>query len=156
MIYKHFQEYERLKAKGVLAITMLCEINHFILRCDANEQSKEHWLNLVKDEFTKNFDCNEIVSKIQQDYKKIKKIISVGEDFNEDEFLLILTLRIEMDLKKEFCDQMKVGISFPDCDSLDEEIILLPRKTQNNKKEYERAISLMKKNWGFLIQTKWF
>jgi hypothetical protein len=105
-------------------------------------------LNLTEDHLAKG------ESGIVRDVKYIEKIMSIGEEWNDDEILLVLQQRIFIDLFIAFYQERlarKISVDLTDADRQ----ILCGARMQKNRQSYETAIRQMKKNWGLPINSKW-
>jgi hypothetical protein len=82
--------------------------------------------------------------------QRISKILSVGNKWNEDEILLIITIRVQNDLLMEYLRFLgcKFHSTFPKHSSSHlRKILDLPP----NRKAFFQAINLAKRNWGLPI-----
>lgn len=149
-----FSEYLRLIpiAEPYLAIANLVQIHHCLSAMDAHSRTK--W-----DERLNQLQLTEEVLKaaelgVDRDVKYIERVLSIGTIWNDDEILLVLQQRIFVDLFLDFY-RYRFNREIPlDLDRADR-LIKSVARTPENKRSYEIAIRLMKKNWGLPIRSKW-
>ena len=96
----------------------------------------------------------QVIADFKKNFKRIKTILSVGEIWNEDEILLILTLRIGLELISDFLDaqgHFQVKVSFKEIDAMIEEAT----DAVQNRHNYDLAVQLVRQNCGLPIRNKW-
>lgn len=158
MLQNHLNLFDELYHNGAFqsALIKLAEMNNFLSVYNGSNKIKYKWIDLVEKKFTNsNFRIEDIVLAVNSDLKKIEKVISIGSEFNDDEFLLILTLKVQVELIADFFNNIGLNDMLPEFDNLDREIIEVSNQKQN-KIEFNKAANQMQKNWGFPIINKWF
>jgi hypothetical protein len=86
--------------------------------------------------------------------RRIMHILSIGTKFDEDELLLVLTLRIQIELVAEvltiFCiDAEEIALR-----RVDEELREIA-KSKENRRAFASAFGLLKKNCGIPVENQW-
>jgi hypothetical protein len=89
-------------------------------------------------------------------FEKTKKIISIGEFWLDDEWLLMFTYRFELEFIKDFL--LDKGLPFPDLDlhGLCEEMKAASLVGKKNKQQFQSAVNAITKNSSLPFLDIWF
>ncbi len=85
---------------------------------------------------------------------RIQRILSVGSEYNDDEYLLLITLHTELSLVIWYLQERGLECPLLDLDAIELEI----RETGRfpaNARALAKAISLMRRNWGLDVEMPW-
>jgi len=88
---------------------------------------------------------NLILKGIRNEVERAKWIMNIGNKWNDDEILLIMSIRIDVEMLKEYFEFSNIDFPNFDLKSIDEDLESL-KDSKLNKKDYYRALSLMDKN----------
>ena len=151
---ERFREYEKLNSLGeyYVAALELVQISHCL--SDAEWSVRDKWTRKLQTEQFSDVALQIIKAEILKDVNYIKHVLSIGEEWNSDEILLVLQQRVFIDLFSDFLLQfygIDLRLSVEEID----ELIQSTAKTKQNKLVFELAIRLMRKNWGLPIKSKW-
>lgn len=92
---------------------------------------------------------------ILSQYAKISRIMSVGDKWNEDELLLLITIKVQIDLLLEFLASR--GVRFESSEESKISIAISEiASSPSNVKTFKRAALLARRNWGVPIRHKLF
>jgi hypothetical protein len=105
---------------------------------------KNNFTSKVTDIFNE-MEIKDIGHKAKKDYNRFKHIVSIGDTWNDDEILLLMSLRIDLELLKNYFEFSNLEFPNLDLTALDESLAAL-RDSKLNKKDYYFALSLMDKN----------
>ena len=84
----------------------------------------------------------------------MRKILSVGGRYHEEEIVLLLTLRIQLELVITFLNDHLSMRYTGVLHDIDEELSTLSESSTNGR-AFRRATSLIKSNWGLPINSEW-
>lgn len=89
-------------------------------------------------------------------YEKTKRIISIGEFWLDDEWLLMFTYRFELEFIKDFL--LDKGLPFPELDlhGLCEEMKAASLVGKKNKQQFQSAANAITKNSSLPFLDIWF
>lgn len=139
---------EDLYASSMRLVQIFHSLNYL------HESQKRFWLSrLIQQEFTE-LSIEIIQSRLKEDIQYISHVLSIGEKWETEEILLILQQRIMIDLFIEFFLNLHgrlIKLEMKDIDYL----IKSTSKTKLNRNSFESAISLIKKNWGIPLNSRW-
>lgn len=90
------------------------------------------------------FEIESIKEKVTKDYERALRIMSIGNQWNEDEFLLLLTIRINLEIVRTMFDLM--GIEFGWNMRLFDEDLQDISKSKMNDNDYTLAKNLLLRN----------
>jgi hypothetical protein len=149
-----FQEYKKLILIGeyYAAVSRLVQIFHCLN--DADQEVRDKWVKQLRSERLPDAALHAIKAEISKDVEYIKHVLSIGEEWNDDEILLVLQQRIFVDLFEDFLRQL-YGIDLQLSVEQVDNMIESTAKTKQNKWAFESAIRLMRRNWGLPIKSKW-
>lgn len=95
-----------------------------------------------------------IYDQIESDHERLVRILSIGEKWDEDEVLLILTIYIQLKLIVKYFQDFEIDfnpISFSRIDELLEEL-----ESVANLKSLEISKNLIRKNWPAIQLNDFF
>jgi hypothetical protein len=97
-----------------------------------------------------------IYKNMRNYYEKSKRIISIGEFWLDDEWLLMFTYRFELEFMKDFL--LDKGLSFPELDlhGLCEEMKAASLVGKKNKQQFQSAVNAITKNTSLPFLDIWF
>lgn len=158
--YNMFQNLWREK-KYFCALSFLSTINFFIHNCSLNEDEKLVWSQ-------KCLDCNitqdilySIVKDLSYNVNRIEHMLSTGFNFNDHEFLLMMTIYEDIYYVCEYLKYRKIKIPNIYLEEVEREMIKLGQ-TDLNKNDFRSAYDTMMEtqtlpitssNWGFPSTT---
>lgn len=98
----------------------------------------------------------EIRAGVIKKYERIKQIISVGEFWLDDEWLLMFSLRFDIEFIKDFL--LDKGLPFPEIDlhGLCEEMKAASLVGKKNKQQFQSAVNAITKNSSLPFLDIWF
>jgi hypothetical protein len=134
------------------ALTYLAAISHCVPKLDTAAQSK--WVDFLRKEHPSEDAIRAAGIGIEKAAQIIRRILSIGTKWNDDEILLVLQKRIEIDLLLHFlneCCSRQLSIPLDDVD----EAILHLANSKENKRDFKLVVNQIKKNWGLPIESKW-
>lgn len=108
-----------------------------------NERS--NYFNKRISEVFKDSEILIISVEAKKDYNRFKHIVSIGDTWNDDEILLLMSIRTNLELLKNYFEFSNLEFPNLDLTALDESLAAL-RDSKLNKKDYYFALSLMDKN----------
>jgi len=151
---ERLQLYEHLWQEGApySAVKRLAEIFYCLPQLD--EAGRAKWMDQLWKEALPDNVVQVVVAGIEKDAQRIRRILSVGSKWNDDELLLVLQLKIEIEMLLAFLKRRYSHIPSSSFDDIDEDLTRIAR-SKENKRDFERAVSLMVKNWGLPIDIKW-
>ena len=154
---ERYDEYLKFRDCGEFfgAISNLSEIHNCIIHGQLDYSLCREWKEKLEGIPLSEEIIRSVKASIDEKYLRIQRIMSIGDIFNDDEFLLILTFRVQIELVVDFLGGKKADINGVDISRLDyeiEEII----ESKKNRKAFNSALSQMRKNWGLPITNKWF
>jgi hypothetical protein len=153
VLKNRFAEYESFAQKGAnsSAFTRLAEILNVVLNSELSKRMHYDFLKRVEDA-AKAIGKDAVHGDYEAKLLRLKKITSVGTDFNDDEVLLLLTLRVQLQVAAELYDHLgweSLGLSNPDID------VTIKRIMRTNEESSQTALALARKNWGLPLVTDW-
>lgn len=150
-----FQDYLHFLHGGSAysAIQKLGEIFNCLPMLSRSKQME--WIEQLRNERLSEATIDSVKSKIENDIKSIERIVSVGSKFIVEEFVLILTSRIQIELVLDLLQELGFDEIKVESDEIDDKITRISQ-VKENKEAFKDAISLLKKNWGVPITSKWF
>jgi len=149
-IQERWQEYERFKSVGeeYSALGRVAEIHSCLPKLP-------HKLKL---EFGRR--CRKVVldskviesakAGIREDEERIIRICSIGTKWHAEEFVLLITLQVQIDLLLRFLEDRGFTLRSKTNEECLQAIKHAARSTQN-RRAFEHAASLAKRNWGLPI-----
>ncbi len=149
---ERFIEYQHFRNEGAYhaALKRLAEISHCIPQLDRPERSK--WAERLRKEALTEEIIRAVKDGMEEDAQRIRRIFSHGSVWNDEEILLVLTIRIQIDLALAFLNERAVVTVATD--DIDEQMVHIS-KTSQNRRSFEVAIKLINANWGLPIRSKW-
>lgn len=131
----------------------------YIYNCITKENKSSQIGNLWKDKIFKPELTEEAYSYIKNSYIEIYnqmgKILSVGDRFNDDEFLLLISYHTSLCLVLEYLNARSLECPIVDLKGIEKEIIEFGRM-KKNKRDFNSAISQMRKNRKIPINIIWY
>ena len=155
---ERFREYEYLWPAGEYygAAKRLAELSHCL--SGLSDDARNDWSERIK--FFASPMPEGAITVLENglvgDAERIRRILSIGSRWNEDEVLLVLGMRIEIDLMLSFLSEYcSYNVTAPlPIEYIDERLVELA-KSKEHKRHFRWAIDMMKKNWGLPIDSKW-
>lgn len=146
-------EYKSLLRQGAhaSAFTRLAEVLNVVEHSELPNRVRYGLIGRVE-EAAKSIGRESVQSGFEADLARIRKICSVGSRFNEDEVLLLLTIRVQLQLAGELYAHLgwsTEGLADPEIDSAMQDIM------RSNEKSTQKALGLARKNWGLPLVTDW-
>jgi hypothetical protein len=153
---EEFRQFEVFWKKKVYwgGTVILADIHNCLITRNITFKTKNEWIEKIsKFDFTQaaiESIQNEFVNK----YKRLKRIMSIGSKFNDDEFLLLTVSHTELYLVREYLKTKKIELPNLDLDELEEQIKELGNLKQN-KKDFLSAINQMRRNSPIPVDIVW-
>lgn len=91
-------------------------------------------------------DLPKACEQIENDLLRIQSIFSVGDDFNDDEFLLGLTVLMQADLCRDLLSEVGSVLSISQCNAISA-LINEHAQSSDNRRALESAQHQIRKNW---------
>lgn len=137
------------------AIVEVSEIYHVLKYFDVDKSTSNKWINNIRElNFSSDF-IKSSTNEMMEDYEYVSKVLSIGDYWNDDEWLLVLLYRLQLELAKDFF--IYKGYPYPniDLEELYKESHGLSQ-TKKNKKSFNLALTQMKKNSPLPFKNIWF
>ena len=142
--FQEFQEFEKQEEYGS-SFERLAEIYNVLENQELPKKVKFTWMEKVNSALA-SFGCFEDVeARVKSNVDRVNRIFSVGESFDEDEILLILTLMIEVDLGLALFGHLKCYPISLDYESLNSKLNEI-ESSNVNKNDFLLAVQMIKKN----------
>ena len=140
-----FKEYIELKEANEYygAISILAQMLKSLPILSKSKQSE--WARRLNSEPISEEIIEAVLVGINRDVNRLKRILSVGSRFNDDEIVLVLTLRYQIEVIMSFLFEncsLKTDISLDDIDS----VIQSMARSNENKRAFGEAINQIKRN----------
>lgn len=136
------------------AVVILSYIYNCIQSMTDLPEVKKNWLQKIMEPEINKL----IVDTINHEYirtaLKIRKILSAGNRYNDDEFLLLMSEHEELSLIKDYLAERNIKCPDIDLDNIEDEIKSIG-KMKINHSEYNLALSQYRKNQPLPIVTCW-
>jgi hypothetical protein len=149
-----FHEYESLLRSGEyygaavrLALIFSCLPN-------LDEELNREWATRLQSERLPEMVIEAVEAGMERDAQKILRILSIGERWNEDEILLVLVTREDLQVVQSYVSQTYCRRAQISLDDIDVKIALL-RESGENRRSFKRAADLMLKNSELPIDRPW-
>jgi len=158
-LINEIQQFEYFWEREVYwgGIVVISNLYSFLGKINISEKRKFEWVEKKIKEVEVNFSSS-IVGKIQNEfieiYKRLKKIISVGSRFNDDEFLLLIVYHTELCLVEEYMKSMDIDMPNLNLEEIEEQIKELG-SIKKNIRDFRSALSQMRKNSPLPIDIVW-
>jgi hypothetical protein len=136
------------------AILILSSIYNCISSVLTPMKLKNIWLPKIMKPFLSDEIIESLNNTYAKKYQRIERIISIGDRFNDDEFLLIFTCHAELCLIKEYLEAREVNCIHLNLFQIEEKAKSFG-KIKVNQKDYNKALSQIQKNWGLPVATVW-
>ena len=152
---QRYQLYVDMREKGVpgTAFVHLAEIFHIITHQDLPNGVKDGWAETIV-QVSKVLPHDDVCIDLAIKLGQLRQIVSVPGLFDEDEILLVLTLRVELEIAALFFDDLGWDSSQLQEDSVDKALrdIL---EDECNTAQRTSSIRLIQKNWGIPLVSEW-
>jgi hypothetical protein len=151
---ERFLRFRRYRDHGSWsgAVTGWAEIFHCLPLLKVPDQ--QTWTQRLLAEAPAETMINEARTTIHERVARIRRILSVGSEWQGEEILLLLGLRIDIDFLLDFLRD-GLGHEFSvSLNDIDEDLLHLSTTTLHRGRFRESA-RLMKRNWGLPIRSKW-
>ncbi len=143
-------EYNERTEGSYYAFTCLANAYHFIRLLPISDDRKEKWLSKVKNVKVDCGTVRDIEEIVDNDIKRIERVIRSGSDkYNDDEIMLILSERIDIDLVQKCLKFIGKPGKKRDYAHIDERIIEIAKC---NKIDYLSTVKQFKMNSGYPIE----
>jgi hypothetical protein len=87
-------------------------------------------------------------------HRQAARIVAIGSSFDEDELLLVLTLRVQIELVKDVLEIFSVDSVAMDLGGIDAELREIAG-SRSNRAAFSRALASMRRNSGIAIDDIW-
>jgi thymidylate synthase len=146
-------EYENFLRAGAYysAVLRLAEIFNCLPRM--NKKAKERWGKRVDREPLAIDVIKNAVASLKANAQRIRQVLSIGDTWNEDEILLILLTRTQIDILSRFLTQKASEIDVA-LDDIDEMINQMAQSNQN-RRNYVLTVRQMRENSRLPTDSKW-
>jgi hypothetical protein len=153
-LHQNYEEYQELFQNGEIysAVIRLAEI--FVCLPSLNRVQQKEWKEILEEVSLSDKSIKAIEIGVQKDLQRITKILSVGNKWNEDEILLLLLKRINIDIVLHYLKErykLALKISLSDTDALIENALM----SKQNELTYKKVINQMGRHTLLPIETKW-
>jgi hypothetical protein len=151
-----FGDIRLRKAEGyMVSWTLLSNIYHALTYCNKSQSLKTRWLKKISSlDLDKNTE-EEAAKEANEKFERIKRIISIGDYWNDDEWVLVLLLRLELEMEKDFFNYKKIDFPRLELAKLCEKMKELSQ-TKKNKEVFEFSARQMKNNSPLPFADIWF
>ena len=85
---------------------------------------------------------------------RVLRVLSIGTEFQWEELVLVLTLRVQLDLALAVMDLFGVDATSFDLTTLDSDLREVALSKQN-RRYFMTALATMRRNWGIPIFDRW-
>lgn len=153
---KEFRQFEIFWKDRVYwgGIVNLSFIHNCLITCNISSKTKSEWIEKISAvDFTQTA-VDSIQNEFVNYYERLKRIMSIGSKFNDDEFLLLILYHTELYLVKKYLKTKGIELPPIDLDELEEQIKELGNLKQN-KKDFLSAINQLRKNSPFPVDIIW-
>ena len=154
ILEERFTEYKvLLKAKECYgAILRLAEIFNCLSQIEEPFYSK--WTERLQSEQLQDEVIQTALVGLERNAERIRRVLSVGDVWNEDEILLILTKRIQIEMLLQFLKEIYSHSMEVFLDDIDRKVEEISASKQNGR-TYKLVVAQLKRNWGLPIDSKW-
>jgi hypothetical protein len=135
------------------AVVALAELENCLEALPKKAQAK--WKKRINEEPLTEEIVREVERGLRIVIERTQRVVSVGERWCFEELALALGWKIEIEMVLLFLQkrQYLTEHDFP-LDELDEAIKGIA-KSKGNQRDFRMAVSLLRKNWGLPIRSKW-
>lgn len=155
-IEKEFERYKKFwnSNEWWAGVLLLASIYNCICSVLVPAKLKNIWVPKVMEPYLSDEIIESLKNSYNKKYQRIEKIISIGDRFNDDEFLLVFTFHAELYLMKKYLEARGVECPHLNLSQIEETTKSLG-KMKINQKNYNSALSQIRKNWGLPVTTAW-
>ncbi len=152
---KYSSIIERKKEGFILDYIDLASIYHTIKYFCVSPQIRQEWLEKIYSLLFTGSDLRDAFSVLTKNYNDIKRILSIWKSLNDDMWVLILLLRLELEMVKELF--LFKNLPFPEMDlhTLCKEMKDFSQ-IKENQKAFAFSVSQMQKNSPLPFKDIWF
>ncbi len=148
---QRWSEYETLARVGeyyaaMLRVAEICSVT----REPETPPSGEHEGRCHEIEISAQM-LDALLAGIRRQEERLRKVVAFGDKWNEDEIMLVLTIRIQNDLLLEYLRSRGVDAGAPVSMSWDD---LVEQFSPGNARELNRTLAALRRNWGLPIRHK--
>jgi predicted oxidoreductase len=152
---ERWTDYLRFRQKGEIfsAFARLAEITHCLNYANLPQKLAQKWRATVQNVSITDGDIRSIRTTADQRIQRLQRIVSVGTRFIDEEALLLITIRIELELLSAFLVERGIALAM-DIAAVDDDlrtIATLP----DNAQDFRSAQNAAKQNWGIPLHTRW-
>ena len=135
------------------AVSELATLEHCLPQLSRELQAK--WRERISKEVLSEDVIRELKVETEKAIEKIRRILSIGTRWDPDELLLVWTYRIQIEMVVRFLSERR-QLTEHDffLEDVDEDMLRVA-KSKTNKQGVQRAIGLIKRNWGLPISSRW-
>ncbi len=154
LLSENLREYEELSAVGEHydAVVNLAEIYACLPFLKPTE--KTQWSQIIERTTLSGDALPAIKRGLRKDVNRLTKILSVGDTWNHDEFLLIILTRSEIDLVINYIKEVTGNSLVVDTNHLDK-LVQGSLAARRNQRAYRVAVSQMQTNRPLPFKNKW-
>jgi len=154
---EYFAQYERFLRGGAYhsALSWLAQIAHCVKEFVSSGGERGLWLARIEGESLPPEVLRGALVEAERQLAHVRRIIEIDEaPVIEDEALLVLTVREEVDLMREFLLSRGVEVPQFDCTELDRDIARIA-KMKRNRAAFDSAFAAMRRNMPLPLKTRW-
>jgi len=150
-IAESFEEYQRFRDQDChySAIARLAEIENCSRRMPGIEG--QQWSEMALGEAIPEKAITEVHRQMAADARRIEHILSIGNEWNDDELTLILTLRITLELVQTYLERRGIEAAL-DLERVDTRIREVASSAQN-KRVFNLVVGEVRDRWA--IESRW-
>lgn len=150
---EHFRLYQEHSQEGAWysAAVALAEIFHASATLPAGQRAA--WQSRVNGELTEQL-LREVRKGQEDSIQRIRRILSVGSEWTEEEILLLMLMRINVKLLSDFIGRSIDVESMVHLDDIDEHLSTL-EMSKNHAEHFRWALQRMKHHAPFDVESVW-
>lgn len=133
----------------------LGEIYNIVILGNFKNHINEMYINEILLNSSERINQIVVIESFKKRQQQLLHIVSIGDRFNEDEILLLLTMRFELSLVNKILQLNNIKIENYNSDDIDEKIDKI-KNNKKNLKSFNIALNLMNKNWEVaMMDSPW-
>ncbi|MGD2093262.1 MAG: hypothetical protein PVH61_44285 [Candidatus Aminicenantes bacterium] len=151
-----FSKFEEFWEKGVYwsGVAILSSIYNCITKDNVSLKTRNEWMEKISKYEISQKALDSIQNEFVNYYERLKRIMSIGSKFNDDEFLFLIVYHTQLYLVREYLKAKDIELPNLDLDEIEEQIKELGNLKQN-KKDFLSAINQMKRNSPIPVDIVW-
>src|SRR5437867_4098194 len=142
---------ERLRSGGDCYGAFIRMVEIYSVLDEIRNHSREKFKGLCLTIELSPEDRRTLRNEIQRNVDKILRILSIGKTWIFEEFVMVVTERIQIDLVLRYLKDLGLQLEFESYQSLDEALENAV-KSPRNRRAYNQAIAACRMNWGLPIK----